>query len=351
MSVLSKARLAALNAVQRAGGFSIAGRSRWRNQRLLVLCYHGVSVVDEHEWFGLYVSQKHLERRLRRLRELRCSVLPLGEALDRQQLGDLPPRAVALTFDDGTADFASRAYPVLEAFDAPATLYQTTWYVGKEYPVFNTMSSYVLWLARGREATLPWLPERVRIPTSAALPAFQSIHAALLRYVAAKRLSGDQQHQLLVEIASTVGVELEPLIDLRLLALMSRSELNNLDPTLVDLQLHTHRHRTPRDKTLFLRELDDNRTALSELLDRPLNLRHFCYPSGVHFPEYGPWLREWGATSATTCDVGLSSDSTDAMFIPRLMDMPHTPDVIFDAWVTGAAAFIPGRGRLAAQFG
>jgi peptidoglycan/xylan/chitin deacetylase (PgdA/CDA1 family) len=345
MSILARARLAALHAAEMLGGFTVAGRSSWRNQRLLVLCYHGVSVGDEHEWFGLYVSQQHLERRIRRLRQLKCTILPLAEALERQAVGELPPRAVALTFDDGTADFSSRAYPVLEAMEAPAMLYQTTWYVGKPFPVFNTMSSYVLWKGRGREATLPWLPAPIRVPLAASDPEFLTLHRGLLDYVEERALSGEQQHELLGEIAREVGVALDPLVERRLLALMNREELNTLDPALVDIQLHTHRHRTPRDRSLFFRELDDNLTALRSLLDRKLVLRHFCYPSGVHFPEYGPWLRDWGALSATTCETALVERHADQMYLPRLMDMPHTPDVIFDAWATGAAAFVPGRGR------
>lgn len=346
MPFLSTLRQAVLQGASATGLRALVARSPWRTRRLMVLCYHGVSFRDEHEWYGLYVSAQHLARRLQRLRELGCTVVPLADGLERMASGDLPPRAVALTFDDGTADFIARAVPVLEAFETPAMLYQTTWYVGKPYPVFNTMSSYVMWKGGGQTATLPWRSAPEFVPTRAEDPAFQALHRALLQWVDAQGLSGDAQHALLLEIAQLLGVDMAPLLDDRLLALMTRDELNRLDPALIDLQLHTHRHRTPRDHRLFVRELDDNKRALEQLVDRPLNLRHFCYPSGVHFPEYGPWLREWGALSATTCDMGLHGNDVDAMYIPRLMDMPHTPDVIFDAWVTGTAALFPGRGRV-----
>jgi hypothetical protein len=201
-----------------------------------------------------------------------------------------------------------------------------------------------MWKAGGRDnVVLPWIKEPVTLPRRAEDPAFQALHRSLLQFVAAQKLSGDAQYELLVEVAKCLKVDLKPLVDARLLSLMNRAELNRLDPSLIDIQLHTHRHRTPRDHTLFIRELDDNAKALRTLIDRPLNLRHFCDPSGVHFPEYGPWLREWGAYSATTCETALHKDGGDPMYIPRFMDMPHTPEELFDALATGVAALIPGR--------
>ena len=58
-------------------------------------------------------------------------VIPLDELL-RTPAGDLPPRAVALTFDDGYLDnLVEYAAPVLERAGLPATFFLTSGWLGR----------------------------------------------------------------------------------------------------------------------------------------------------------------------------------------------------------------------------
>src|SRR5262245_51683810 len=112
---LKAMKLAVLSSSRRLGLFSAVGRSQWRTPRLLVLAYHGISQQDEHVWNpALYMSPATLHRRLELLSRNQCSVLPLAEAMARLDRNDLPPRAVVLTFDDGAADFFTKAYPIIK---------------------------------------------------------------------------------------------------------------------------------------------------------------------------------------------------------------------------------------------
>jgi peptidoglycan/xylan/chitin deacetylase (PgdA/CDA1 family) len=61
-------------------------------------------------------------------------IVSLGKAVDSLRSGDPVAGQVVVTFDDGTADFADHAVPVLVATNTPATLYVATDFVDRNRP-------------------------------------------------------------------------------------------------------------------------------------------------------------------------------------------------------------------------
>lgn len=339
--MLGTLKLALYRTARKTGCFAAVANSRWRRNRLAILCYHGIALNDEHRWNpGLYMTAGRLRQRLETLRQWRCNILPLGEAVERLHDGTLPARPVVLTFDDGFFDFYREAAPLLEEHQVPATVYVSTYYSLLQRPVFDPMLAYLLWKANGR--TLDW-PEAIGDPvalTSANRPA---VWRKISKFASEAGYSGREKDDLLSGLADRLTVDYGLLRSQRVLQLMNPDELRAIAGRGFDVQLHTHRHRTPQQKDLFLKEVEDNRRALD--LDGQGNrvFRHFCYPSGVYHGEYGGWLRECGVLSATTCDPGLASPSSDPFYLPRFCDSMEVQDVIFDAWVSGADGLLPHR--------
>jgi peptidoglycan/xylan/chitin deacetylase (PgdA/CDA1 family) len=106
----------------------------------------------------------------------------------------------------------------------------------------------------------------------------------------------------------------------------------------VSVELHTHRHRTPRDAALFRRELDDNARVIQRI--RGSAPRHFCYPSGDYDPAMFDWLASAGVESAVTCEVALAGVAAPRFRLPRFLDTSLQPEAAFDGWVTGGAAWV-----------
>jgi len=339
--MLKTLKRAVLRAARNTGAFRTAANSRWRQRRLLILCYHGVSIEDEHEWNPeMYMPPATLERRFALLRDNGFRVLPLDEALKGLYRGSLPPRSVALTFDDGLYDFYRNAYPLLKKFGFPATVYLTTWYSGRSQPVFDPACHYLLWKARGAvlDGGQFGIPQQLDLRTPAAL---DRARWALLNF-ARRCLDGEAKQDLLKQLARAAGVDYAELARKRLLQIMTPDEVRELARAGIDFQLHTHRHRTPSDRDLFLREIQDNRERLQALTGR--NPVHFCYPSGIHKPEFLPWLAGVSIASATTCEPGLASPRSNPLLLPRLVDHCGLHEVEFEAWLYGCSAFLPRRG-------
>jgi peptidoglycan/xylan/chitin deacetylase (PgdA/CDA1 family) len=328
---------ASLQAMKSLGGFHLLLDSAWRRKRLLILCYHGVSLSDEHEWNpGLYMPPEGLRRRLEILRASRCSVLPLGDAVQRLYAGTLPARSVVVTFDDGYADFYQQAYPLLRQFDIPSTVYLMTLRCRRQKPIFRLACAYLLWKARGRVVIVEdGLQGR---PTSWDLRTAQGRAHALQAVMAESErdaLDIEGKDRLAARLASWLDVDYEDIVRRRMLTIMTPDEVRTLSAAGVDFQMHTHSHNTPRESDRFGREIALNRDVIEAMTGH--RATHFCYPSGAYRPEFLPWLAGADVVSATTCDPWLASTRTNPLLLPRFVDTTGRSAVEFEGWVSGAA--------------
>ncbi|MEO8334191.1 MAG: polysaccharide deacetylase family protein [bacterium] len=331
-----------LKIARTAGAFALVRDSAWRRRRLLILCYHGVSMDDEHEWSpALYITQAKLRERLHSLRDGGYTILPLSEATRRLYDGTLPPRSVALTFDDGAIDFERRALPVLREFSAPATLYLTTFYCASRQPVFDTVLSYVLWKGRASDADVASLCSSVVPLTVGTDAARKKTRNALHDYATREQMSAEEKNAFVARLAATLGVDYEQILERGTLQIMTPDTVRALPADLIDVQLHTHRHRTPRNHALFVREIRDNARMIRELRGSANPLEQFCYPSGDYAGEFFDWLRECDVRYATTCVPDLASSESDPMLVPRFIDTMAMSDTVFEAWTSGFAALLP----------
>lgn len=342
--MLKPLKRSALRTMKRLGVYQACRDSAWRQRRLLILCYHGISLDDEHQWDPeFYMSPSDFQRRLELLASGGYTVLPLGTAIEQLYSGTLAPRSVCLTFDDGLFDFQERALPLLERFGFPATVYLTTFYSDFNRPVFNPFTQYVMWKSRRDVVDASSLVGRnVNWSLSTAHGRLAAL-VTLLRYARENGMSASDKDALAARVAALLDVDYQALVERRLLHILNGEEVARLAARGVDFQLHTHRHCNPHDRAGLTREINDNRARMKEILGMaPMD---FCYPSGVCREGYPEWLAELGVRSATTADAALASRDSDIMRLPRVVDSTTLDAVEFEGWLTGASAAIPQRRR------
>lgn len=333
--MLKPAKQAILSALRLSGFSEKIADSEWRRNRVLILAYHGVSLKDEHMWdSNLYMSAEMLEQRFASMRKHRCSVISLQEALRGFETGNLPPRSVVLTFDDGFYDFYAVALPLLRKYGYPATLYVTTYYSEFNRPIFRLICSYLLWQRRR---------DRVDLSGFAGWngPAKDELLSHLTRFAEENHLSASAQDDLAASLAARLNIDYGAILKQRILHLLNEIEIQELSAAGIDIQLHTHRHRTPHDRDLFLREIEDNRSYIQRTIGATAS--HFCYPSGVHESAFLPWLRQAQVLSGTTCDPGLTSARSNRLLLPRVVDHGDLSPIEFESWLTGVGSLLPHR--------
>jgi len=92
-----------------------------------ILMYHSVAHEPPGAARALSVSPPMFAAQLERLCELGFTAVTFSQmAAGLRGRRTLPGRAIALTFDDGYADFHTEALPVLNRLGIPATLFVTT---------------------------------------------------------------------------------------------------------------------------------------------------------------------------------------------------------------------------------
>jgi peptidoglycan/xylan/chitin deacetylase (PgdA/CDA1 family) len=332
------ARKALLSGAKLVGGFWLADRVKPKG--LPILCYHGFSLADEHRFRpSLFIRADRFETRLLWLLRNRYKVIPLSEAINRLDNGDVGKREVVITIDDGFYTVGQVGWPILRKYGLPATLYATTYYATHANPIFRLAMQYFFWRTRKTRLRLDDLSP-VAHPHEACEVQAEAGLAMMWRVIhwAETAISEDERRTLAKEVATRLEVDYEELQTSRRLSLLKPEELRTLARDGLDIQLHTHRHNLPEDVTGVVREIGDNRDVLRDITGKPLV--HFCYPSGIWSKRHWETLSSLGIESATTCWPGINESDTPRLALYRFLDSEDLSQKDFEAELTGFKTII-----------
>lgn len=238
------------------------------------------------------------------------NVLPLHDALEMLKAGRMPPRAVAITFDDGYRSTHDLALPVLQQYQLPATVFVTTGHIDK-----GSMWNDVILEAARR------LPHGELELSDIGFGSYP-LHTPLDRQNAVQALTERSKYlppagraQLSRKLETLVGSPLEQEL------MLTRDMLLALDRGGVEIGGHTITHPilTCVDDATARAEIVGNKQHLESIIGKPVRL--FAYPNGKHgidFDErHAHMVREAGYSAAFTTAVGPVTRHTDRYTIPR----------------------------------
>lgn len=306
--ILKRAAKAAVAGALTGAGLHHAVRLWRRRQaggsRVLILSYHRVTpdfaASAREALASLLVSTDTLRRQLEHVART-SEIVSLAEA--RRILAEPPggprrPDVVAITLDDGYADNAEHALPVLSAMRVPATVFVPTGYIGTErrLPHDRLHAALGELQRRGVPFERAGIPAPLQTLLSACAEAGPA--ATLDRLIA--RLPHDRLVALADALEARVGRTERDLPDGT--RLMSWEQVRALDAAGIDVGGHTVNHAVLANLALAdaRRELTGCREQIAEEVGKAP--RHFAYPNGYYTPAVQRATAEAGFEAALTIE-------------------------------------------------
>lgn len=280
--------------------------SPWR-RRLSILMYHRIPAQPDPLFPGEVDAARFVEH-LHFLKQC-FNIIPLREAVGMLAEGRLPARAACLTFDDGYADNAEVALPIMQQHGVPATVFVATGFLDGG----RMWNDSVIELVRRAPSDLDL--------RALGLGQFKlDSHAARAQAIAAlldalKYLPIDERQAKVDAIVTHTGIILPT-------NLMMRSEqVAQMHRSGIEIGGHTVHHPivARMDPEGARKEIADGKAALESITGAPV--RTFAYPNGRpgrdYLAEHVAIVRESGFDAAVTTSPGAAGAGADPYQLPR----------------------------------
>lgn len=303
--------------------------------RGLILMYHRIADTDGDPW-AMCVTTHHFAEHLDVLQK-ETHPISLRQLVRMLKDGNIPDRAVAVTFDDGYADNLYNAKPLLEQYNIPATVFVTSGYVGQKREFWWDELERILL----RPGTIPekltlnidgktfqcelgddanysedkyksycdWIVNWQEYP-SLRHSLYFSLHQLL------QPLLEPERRKVINELLAWAGVKPVKLPTRR--ALSSEELLLLMRGELIEIGSHTvtHPFLSALPESLQQDEIRQSKILLEESIGQPV--RSFAYPYGNYAIEAVSIVQEAGFDCACSTIVDSVWRGSDRFQLPRV---------------------------------
>lgn len=308
------------------------------NDKICILCYHGVSTSDEHGFMpSNYITFSTFKKRIDWLISQDFNFISLDQATENLKNNKVQKKSVVITIDDGFIPCFDEMVPYLLYKNIPATMYVTTYYGLKKKPIFRLAVQYIKWKLDKRvdlsslAGKFGLFFENFIFDTNNETSLWEFINYCENDLKSADRVI------VLRELQNLLNYQLPENIK-RSFTIIHPDDLKAWSDKGLDIQVHTHCHDCPDLHEHFTEDLNKNISYLSP--SNPNNLFHFCYPSGIWSEKDFKVLNDFNMKTATTCELGLASTTDHPLALPRIIESEAMTMLQFEAEVNGIGDYL-----------
>lgn len=311
-----------------AGSFGPHTRD-YDEPKLWIMMYHRILPKSDARYLdeepGMIVEPETFRQQLKTLKSL-MPIMPLGEWLNRKQQSlALPPRACAITFDDGWLDNYEFAYPIIQSEHAPITLFAVADMIGTSRNFWpNRLNHFLGNTSREQQKTLSWLKPLLQDTSPRNNGALDREQIADIIYQLKEHPDSSIFAWLdTAEQQFSINSDQQPV-------LMDWSQLKTMaDDPLVTIGSHTCNHFRLREdlpETVLHDEITRSKQHLSDKLGQEILL--FCYPNGDTCPQAIKLIEQNYMAAVTTVRGINNAGAINAHQLKRIgvhQDTSNTP--------------------------
>lgn len=305
-------------------GSCALGRNFCNRDGAMILYGHRVSDDDEGYLQGL--KPEWLDQQLSYLTR-HYEVIPLRTLVDCFEKGQqVPHRSVVLTFDDGFRDNLAHAFPLLQRYRVPASIFVVTGSLTHGDLPWSQRLGFLFQRTSER-----WLEHSLAGQGLDLSTAVNRFHAYRTVKKPISHMGRADRDRTIAELSSFLRVE--PPQD----RMLNWDEARELQATGIEIGAHTYSHAllaniSPEEARW---EMEKSRDDLKEQLDvtRPM----FCFPAGSRNAVLIHQVMELGFRSVFVPNRRIRINNLDQVnqFSMSRVGLPNAPGVILEAELDG----------------
>ena len=274
-----------------------------------ILYYHRVN--DDGDPFFPAIGTSLFEAEMRFVSK-HYRVVSLTELVERLAEGSVEP-VLAITFDDGYRDNYDLAFPILQRYGLPATIFLTTGSMDSREPLWFEQIALAFKKTTRQSADLDIDP-RSRFWMRTTVERLQCVDRAFAIF---RGLPDAERRQSVARTLQQLGARDEGERDGKMLGW---DQVRFMKDRGIDFGGHTVTHpflsRMSGDRVAW--EASECKRRIEDEMQSPA--RHFAYPNGRD-EDFGQWnkdlIRRAGYRAAVTTIWGVNNQSTDPMELRR----------------------------------
>lgn len=280
-----------------------------------VLMYHRIISSAEMPEYpvqpGMYVFKDIFQQHIEYLSK-NFNILPFEYLIENVSDGKDVTGCCSITFDDGWRDNFDNAFPILNSFNVPATIYLTTGYIGTNNWFWPEELSCYLDLLKKREdpSLIKKTPEEIRKFVNLDKDKKDTISTAI---ESVKLMTNEKRTDILSCLEKLLGRVKKKRV------LMDWSEVMKMQESgIISFGAHTVSHKildqlSTQDATI---EIAESLKSIEEHLGHRVGT--FAYPNGNYNEDLQKILKGLGVKGAVTTKKGYFHKTTSKFAIPRI---------------------------------